>query len=173
MNISISRRGLAATVLIAALAIAVAVFGVLWWSARGRLDDQAAERAHREHAQQVAAQYAVGASTINYQDMSGWIGRLKSGTSPTLSTRFDTTGPKLQGILVPLQWVSTATPITAVVASESGGVYRVNVFIDVSSTNAQAPEGNRSTVTYDVTVDSTAGWQVTDVGGMDGALPLK
>lgn len=29
------------------------------------------------------------------------------------------------------------------------------------------------TVTYDVTVDSGAGWKITDVGGMDGALPLR
>ncbi|WP_280493168.1 hypothetical protein [Nocardia asiatica] len=43
---------------------------------------------------------------------------------------------------------------------------------DVNSTDAQTPDGGQTTVTYNVTVGG-AGWKITDVGGMEGALPLK
>ncbi|WP_433566153.1 hypothetical protein ACQP1O_13570 [Nocardia sp. CA-151230] len=87
--------------------------------------------------------------------------------------KFDATAPKLQQILVPLKWTSSATPISTVVTSESGGVYKVNVFLNVTSTNAQTPDGGATTVTYNVTVDGGAGWKISDVGGLDGALPVK
>lgn len=99
--------------------------------------------------------------------------KLKANTSPQLANKFDATAPKLEEILLPLKWTSTAVPIAAKVASVSGGVYKVNVFVDVTSTNAQNPKGGQMTVTYNVTVDSNGGWQITDVGGLDGALPTR
>ncbi|MEV6431475.1 hypothetical protein [Nocardia sp. NPDC051463] len=41
----------------------------------------------------------------------------------------------------------------------------------MSSTNAQSPEGAQTSVTYNVTLDKNSGWKITDVGGVDGALP--
>ncbi|WP_328408842.1 hypothetical protein [Nocardia sp. NBC_00403] len=64
-----------------------------------------------------------------------------------------------------------ATPITAKVMSEQDGIFKVNVFVNVSSTNAQSPEGAQTSVTYNVTLDKNSGWKITDVGGVDGALP--
>ncbi|MFF0456475.1 hypothetical protein [Nocardia africana] len=152
---------------------ATGVFAALWLSARGDLGDREAAAAADRHAEQVATDYAVGASTINFQDYNAWVAKLKANTSAQLANKFDATAPKLQEILVPLKWSSTATPISAVVTSDTGGVYKVNVFLNVNSTNAQTPNGGQTTVTYNVTVDSGAGWKITDVGGMDGALPLK
>ncbi|MFI6778485.1 hypothetical protein [Nocardia sp. NPDC050412] len=43
----------------------------------------------------------------------------------------------------------------------------------MSSTNAQRPEGAQTTVTYNVTLDKSSDWKITDVGGVDGALPVK
>ena len=74
---------------------------------------------------------------------------------------------------MPLKWTSTGAAIDATVASEAGGIYKVNVFLNVTSTSAQTPQGAQTTVTYNVTIDSNANWQITDVGGMDGALPVK
>ncbi|MEU8897899.1 hypothetical protein AB0C65_18700 [Nocardia sp. NPDC048505] len=159
---------------LAALCLVLAVvFGFLWQSAKGDLDDQNARAADNRHAEQIATDYAVGAATVNYQDINAWIAKLKANTTPQLSNKFDATAPKLEQILVPLKWTSTATPITAKVISDDNGVYKVNVFVNVSSTNAQSPEGAQTTVTYNVTVDEKSDWKITDVGGVDGALPLK
>jgi len=172
-TVSIRLSAIALGAAIIALVAATGVFAALWLSARGQLSDRAAAAAADRRAEQVATDYAVGASTINFQDYNAWIAKLKANTSPQLANKFDATAPKLQEILVPLKWSSTATPVSAVVTSETGGVYKVNVFLNVNSTNAQTPDGGQTTVTYNVTVDSGAGWKITDVGGMDGALPLK
>ncbi|WP_051183361.1 hypothetical protein [Nocardia vinacea] len=172
-TVSIRLSAIALGAAIIALVAATGVFAALWLSARGQLSDRDATAAADRRAEQVATDYAVGASTINFQDYNAWIAKLKANTSPQLANKFDATAPKLQEILVPLKWSSTATPVSAVVTSETGGVYKVNVFLNVNSTNAQTPDGGQTTVTYNVTVDSGAGWKITDVGGMDGALPLK
>ncbi|MCP2315988.1 hypothetical protein APR12_001321 [Nocardia amikacinitolerans] len=172
-TVSIRLSAITIGVALIGLVVATGVFAALWMSARSELSDRDASAAGYRHAEQVATDYAVGASTINFQDYNAWIGKLKANTSPQLANKFDATAPKLQEILVPLKWSSTAAPINAIVTSENGGVYKVNVFLNVNSTNAQTPDGGQTTVTYNVTVDSGAGWKITDVGGMDGALPLK
>jgi Mce-associated membrane protein len=156
-----------------ALIASAAVFGSLWLWARGDLRDRDDRAAAQQHAEQVATDYAVGASNIDYRNVGAWIGKLKAGTSPQLAGKFDATAPKLQEILVPLKWTSSATPIAAKVMSNENGVYKVDVFLDVNSTSAQTPQGAQTTVTYTVDVDPGSGWKVTDVGGMAGALPKQ
>jgi len=158
---------------IGALVIAVCVSTGFLWSARGDLADQKDRAAADKKAEQVATEYAVGAATVNYQDIPSWVAELKANTVPQLANKFDATAPKLEQILVPLKWTSTAAPITAKVMSDQGGIYKVDVFVNVSSTNAQSPEGAQTTVTYNVTLDKKSDWKITDVGGVDGALPLK
>ncbi|WP_342213923.1 hypothetical protein [Nocardia wallacei] len=171
VSVSVSAIGVAVGVAVLVAALAVAGFG--WWAARDELDGVRAGEAGERHAEQVATDYAVGASTIDHQNVAAWVSKLKANTSPQLANKFDATAPKLEEILLPLKWTSTAVPIAAKVASVSGGVYKVNVFVDVTSTNAQNPKGGQMTVTYNVTVDSNGGWQITDVGGLDGALPTR
>ncbi|AHH16124.1 hypothetical protein NONO_c13210 [Nocardia nova SH22a] len=156
-----------------ALIALAAVFASLWLSARGDLSDRDDRAAAQQHAEQVATDYAVGASNINYQDVNAWVGKLKANTSPQLAGKFDATAPKLQEILVPLKWTSSANPITAKLMSTDNGVYKVDVFLNVNSTSAQNPQGAQTTVTYTVDVDPGSGWKVTDVGGMAGALPKQ
>ncbi|QLY34502.1 hypothetical protein H0264_19015 [Nocardia huaxiensis] len=164
---------LAWSVALAAVTVIAIVLGVLLLNARGEISDRDALAADHLHAEQVASDYAVGAATVNYADFASWVGRLKANTAPALANKFDSTASSLQQILDPLKWSSTASPISAKVVSETDGVYKVNVFVNVTSTNAQNPEGGQTTVTYSVTVDRNADWKITDVGGMDGALPLK
>ncbi|WP_225727805.1 MULTISPECIES: hypothetical protein [unclassified Nocardia] len=161
------------TALIAVLGIAVVVLAGFLWSAKSDLADRRTRDANDHKAEQVATDYAVGAATVNYQDVNSWIAKLKANTTDQLAGKFDQTAPQLQQILVPLKFTSTATPITATVASEQGGIYKVNVFVNVNATNAQNPQGTQSTATYNVTLDKNSGWKITDVGGVDGALPLK
>ncbi|WP_433196105.1 hypothetical protein ACQP1G_43290 [Nocardia sp. CA-107356] len=158
---------------IGALAIAVCMLTGFLWSARADLADQKDRAAADKKAEQVATEYAVGAATVNYQDIPSWVAKLKANTVPPLANKFDATAPKLEQILVPLKWNSTAAPITAKVMSDQGGIYKVDVFVNVSSTNAQSPEGAQTTVTYNVTLDKNSDWKITDVGGVGGALPLK
>lgn len=158
---------------LAVATLAALVLGGFLLSARGELSDRDTAAADATRAEQVAKDYTVGAATVNFADFTAWVNRLKANTAPALSNKFDATAPKLQELLTPLKWTSTAQPIAARVASETNGVYKVNVFLNVSSTNAQNPNGAQTTVTYNVTVDSGADWKITDVGGMDGALPLK
>ncbi|MFB8001481.1 hypothetical protein [Nocardia sp. NPDC056000] len=172
-TIAVSLSTMITAAVVAALVITAGVFAALWISARGELSDSTAATAANQHAEQVATDYAVGAATIDYKDVNSWFAKLKANTTPTLANKFDATAPKLQEILVPLKWTSTATPIAAKVASDSGGIYKVNVFVNVNSTSAQAPDGGLTTVTYSVTIDTNSGWKISDVGGMDGALPRK
>lgn len=158
---------------IAGLLAAAITFGVLWQSARSDIADRDAKAADDRHAVQVATDYAVGASVIDYHDTKAWLDKLETNTTPQLAAKFNATAPQLEQILLPLQWTSKATPIDANVTSESGGVYKVNVFLDVTSTSAQTPQGGQTTVTYTLTIDRNAGWKITDVGGLTGALPVK
>lgn len=158
---------------IAVLAIIALVLGVLLGSARSDLSDLKAQDADNAKAEQIALDYAVGSATLNYQDVNAWVAKLKAGTSPELSAKFDATGAKLEQIIIPLKWTSAATPITAKVMSHEGEVYQVAAFVDVSTTNAQNPDGLRNTVTYNITVDAGKDWKITDVGSTDGALPTK
>ncbi|MFF2554315.1 hypothetical protein ACFVUS_25165 [Nocardia sp. NPDC058058] len=147
--------------------------GVLLWQSRGELGDHNAAAADDKRAEQVATDYAVGAATINYKDFNSWVAKLKTNTVPQLANTFDATAPKLQELMVPLQWTSTASPIAAKTESVSGSSYKVDVFVNVTSTNAQNPQGVQTTVTYNITVDKNADWKITDVGGTAAALPLK
>ncbi|WP_067895578.1 hypothetical protein [Nocardia vaccinii] len=159
--------------MIIALLVVSVVFGWLYFSARSTIADTDARAADDIHAQDIASKYAVGASTIDYHDVKGWIARLKDGTNPQLSAKFDATAPQLEQILLPLQWTSKATPLSAAVTSESGGIYKVNVYLNVNSTSAQTPDGAQTTVTYSLTIDRDSGWKITDVGGLENALPTK
>ncbi|MBL1074249.1 hypothetical protein JK358_07550 [Nocardia sp. 2] len=172
-TIAVSVSTLAWSAALAVVTTLAIVLGVLLILARGDLSDRDRTAADIDRAEQVAGDYAVGAATVNYADFASWVGRLKANTAPALANKFDSTAPSLQQILDPLKWTSTASPISAKVESETNGVYQVNVFVNVTSTNAQNPEGGQTTVTYRVTVDRNADWKITDVGGMDGALPLK
>ncbi|MBN7551244.1 hypothetical protein I3U54_21135, partial [Mycobacteroides abscessus subsp. abscessus] len=98
---------------------------------------------------------------------------LKANTAPAMASKFDATAPKLQQILLPLKWVSNATPIAAKVDSINGSIYKVDVFVSVNSTTAQTPDGTQTTVTYNVTVDKQSDWKITDVGGTMAALTPK
>ncbi|MGW0053673.1 hypothetical protein A5780_27795 [Nocardia sp. 852002-20019_SCH5090214] len=159
-------------VIVALLAVGI-VFGCLYFSARSTLSDRDAAAAGDKHAEDIASKYAVGASTIDYHDVKSWIERLKAGTTTQLAAKFDATAPQLEQILLPLQWTSKATPLSAAVTSESDGIYKVNAYLDVTSTSAQTPDGGRTTVTYSLTIDRNADWKITDVGGLQNALPTK
>ncbi|QIS02030.1 hypothetical protein F5X71_06615 [Nocardia brasiliensis] len=156
-----------------ALLAATVVFAGLWFSARGELSDRDAAAAANQRAEQVATDYAVGASNIDFQDVNSWVAKLKTNTTPQLANKFDATASKLQDILVPLKWTSTSSPIAAKVMSTDNGIYKVNVFLNVTSTSAQTPEGAQTTATYTVNVDPNNGWKVADVGGVTGALPKQ
>ncbi|MBF6273821.1 hypothetical protein IU458_10100 [Nocardia nova] len=149
------------------------MFGCQYFSARSTLSDRDAAAAGDKHAEDIASKYAVGASTIDYHDVKSWIERLKAGTTTQLAAKFDATAPQLEQILLPLQWTSKATPLSAAVTSESDGIYKVNAYLDVTSTSAQTPDGGRTTVTYSLTIDRNADWKITDVGGLQNALPTK
>ncbi|WP_232541593.1 hypothetical protein [Nocardia bovistercoris] len=172
-TVSIRLSTVVTGVVIAALVISTVVFAVLYFSAESTLSDRDQVAADDKHAEEIASSYALGASTIDYRDVNAWLGRLKTGTTPQLSAKFDATGPQLEQILLPLQWNSTATPLSAQVLSESGGVYKVNAYLNVNSTSAQNPAGGQTTVTYSLTIDRNANWQISDVGGLQNAIGGK
>jgi len=158
---------------LAALLIASVTLAILYASARGTIATTEARAADEQRAEQIAADYALGASTIDYRDVAAWFTRLKEGTAAPLAAKFDATGPQLEQILLPLQWTSTATPLSATVVSESGGVFKINAYLTVNSTSVQNPDGAQTTVTYSLTIDRDADWQITDVGGLQNAIPAN
>ncbi|MGW4355818.1 hypothetical protein ACWELJ_27395 [Nocardia sp. NPDC004582] len=158
----------AAAVLIAALVTVT----VLWQSARGEVSDHDTRAAADRHAEQVASDYAMGAANLNYADFNAWTARLKANTTPALAGKFDATSSKLQEILVPLKWTSSPTLLSSQVINRDNGLYKVNVYLNVNSTNAQNPDGVLTTVYYTVNVDPSD-WKVTEVGGIDLPLPKQ
>ncbi|MEU0870645.1 MULTISPECIES: hypothetical protein [Nocardia] len=172
-TVSVGLRSVVVGALVALLVVVMAATILLWLTARNQLRERDAIAAAEKQAEKVASEYAVGASNIDYQNFDDWVRNLKSNTSPALANKFELTAPQLKEIVLPLKWTSNATPIAAAVKSEDAGVYVVNVFLSVTSTSAQTPEGAQTTVTYTVTLDKNADWKVTDVGGIDTALPAK
>lgn len=169
-RVSVSVRGLVIGAVIAVLAGATALLGWLYIDAKRELDANARETSNRERAETVAIEYAVNAANMDYQDFAGWKANLVNGTSPELKNKLTKAADSMEQVLAPLQWKSSARPLAAKVRSSSGGVYTVDAFVSVLTKTLQAPEGLQSTATYNVTLDSRSGWQITDVGGVDAAL---
>lgn len=155
------------------LLILVCVLGGFLWHAESTLSDRDSAAADTQHAEQVATDYAVGASTLNSTDFNAWIAKLKANTAPKLSQQYDATAPKLEQLMVPLKWTSSATPIAAKVKSVDNGIYQVAAFVNLTTSNVQNPDGITYTATFDVTIDKSSGWKITDVGGVAGALGMK
>lgn len=165
--------------------VAVLLLGTitLGWIAHQRGSDRDAARAEvtamrsaaddRHRAEQVATDYSVGAADMNFKDLAAWSQRLTANTSPQLANKLKQAASSMEQIIVPLQWISTPTPITAAVRSEQNGTYVVTCFVSVMTKNTQAPDGVQSTATYTVTIDKNASWKITDVGGIDSAMSGK
>lgn len=159
---------------VAVSVVAAIVFAALYFGANGDLADRDARASGNKHAEQVAMDYALGASTIDYHDTKSWQEKLKANTGQQLAAKFDATAMQLEQILLPLQWTSKATPIQAVVVSNTDGIYQVNAFLTVTSTSVQTPQGGATTIAYALTIDSNSGWKITDVGGgLTGVVPAK
>ncbi|MGV9633194.1 hypothetical protein ACWDO0_03335 [Nocardia rhamnosiphila] len=172
-TVSIKLSSALTALALAALLVATVTLTILYFSARTTIADTRDRAADQQHAEQIAADYALGASTIDYRDVPAWLTRLKTGTAQPLAAKFDATAPQLEQILLPLQWTSTATPLSADTTSESGGVFKVNAYLTVNSTSVQNPDGAATTVTYSLTIDRNSGWQITEVGGLQNAIPAN
>ncbi len=169
LKVSTLALAAAAVVLIGALV----TMTVLWSSARGELRDRDAQAADDKHAEQVATDYAVGVSTVNYTDFNAWIARLQKNTTPKLGAAFDAGKGELQKFMVPLQWISSPTPLGAQIVNRDNGAYKVNVYLNVNTSNTQRPDGFVSTVYYTVSVDPKDDWKVTEVSSIDLPLPKQ
>ncbi|MFI9504014.1 hypothetical protein [Nocardia sp. NPDC052566] len=172
-SISVSVSNLVAGAAIAVLVVALALVSMGWFASRGDVADRDTAAADQQHAEQVATDYAVGASTVNFAEITTWLARLKSNAAPQLAGKYDGSGATLQEMLTPLKFTATATPITAKVLSSKDGVYSVTVFLTINSTNVQNPQGARAMVSYPVTVDKNLGWKITEAGSPDRTIPLK
>lgn len=177
LTLSLRWDVLVVSALLALSLVGNALFGWFWLqSARSEQLAESAAAALREdidsrhHAEQVALDYAKGAADMNYKDIPGWTKRLTANTSPELTKKLKEAAAAMEQIIVPLQWVSTPTPIAAVTRSEHDGVYVVNCFVSVTTKNAQAPDGIMSTATYTVSINKNDNWVITDVGGVDSAM---
>lgn len=171
------RRSLIFSVLLVAAAVTI---GVLAWSlhssqrseqqARAALASAQEAASARQRAEQIALDYSRGAAEMDFKDIPGWTKRLTTNTSPELTKKLKDAATSMEQIVVPLQWVSTPTPITSAVRSERDGIYVVNSFLSVMTKNVQAPNGVQSTATYTVTINAKDNWVITDVGGVDSAM---
>jgi len=169
-QLSISLRAAAFGSVVCILAATAGVFAWLYWGAHDELAAQHRATNDRNHAEEIATDYAVNAAEMDFQDFNGWKLKLINGTSPELKDKLTKAADSMQQILGPLQWKSTARPLAAIVRSDNGGVYVVDSFVSVLTKTVQAPEGLQSTATYSITLDSKHNWQITDVGGIDAAL---
>jgi len=169
-RVSVTLRSVIVTVVICLLTGAAGVLGWLYMGAQDKLDAQAREASNRQRAEEIAADYAVNAADMDYQDFNSWKVKLVNGTSPELKDKLTKAADSMEQVLAPLQWKSTAKPLAAKVRSNAGGIYTIDSFVSVLTKTMQAPDGLQSTATYSITVDSNNDWQITDVGGIDSAL---
>lgn len=169
-QVSMSLRSVVVAVVMVALVVVAGVFGWLYMGAQDKLDAQALEASNRAHAEEVAADYAVNAAQMDYQDFAAWKVKLVKGTTPELKDKLTKAADSMEQVLAPLQWKSSAKPLATKVRSSAGGIYTVDSFVSVLTKTMQAPEGLQSTATYSITIDSKNNWQITDVGGIDAAL---
>lgn len=172
-QISLSVRGLAVTLVIALLVVAVGVMTWFYLGAQRKLDEQARQADGNIHAEKIALDYAVNAAAMNFKDLDGWKAQLVAGTSPELKDKLTKAGTSMEQILVPLQWNSTSSPLASKVISQTGGTYVVDSFVSVLTQTVQNPDPLRSTATYSVTIDSNNGWQISDVGGVGAVVGQK
>lgn len=170
--------GLAALVVV--LAVAATAFGFLWQSAVSDRDDaesrlsavtQTEDRNAR--AKDVAVKYAIGAATVDYQNLDPWRKALVANTTPELANTLTTAATDLEQMYVPLQWQSTATPLGSIVASDKDDIMVVNVFVNVVTKSTQRPQGIPAVSTYALTIDTKQNWVISDVTGVAGALGGK
>ncbi len=171
---------LALAALVVVLAVAATAFGFLWLSAASDRDaarDQAAVAAETQEtnarAQDIAKKYAIGAATIDYQNLGAWRTALTAGTTDELANQLREASTQFEQVVVPLQWQSTATPLGTIVTSNKDGLITVNVFLNMVTKSTQRPEGIPSTATYTLTIDTKQDWKISDVRGMDAALSGK
>jgi Mce-associated membrane protein len=167
------RRGRLLTALLAAVVIALAVTtGVLAWQKHQAADELStlrAQQADAAHARQIASDYAVAAAKIDYRNFDPWFAALNTNVADPLIQQFTTSEPALRDLLGQLQWVSSGTLVGSDIASQNDGKYEVQVFVNVTTSNVQSPEGVKTTALYPITVDRN-GWRITDIAG--GVAPL-
>jgi Mce-associated membrane protein len=178
ITVSPLAMGLAAVVVV--LAVIATALGFMWSSASSERDDARAELAavnttadENKRAEDVASKYAIGAATVDYQNLAPWRTALGANTTPQLSNDLQASATELEQVFVPMQWQSTATPLGSVVVSNNDGIIRANVFVNVITKSTQRPQGIPSVATYAVTVDTKQNWVITDVSGIDKALAGK
>lgn len=162
----------AAAVVIVALAVAAGVFAWQAHDQRGQLNDLRERTANSARAQQVASDYAVAAARIDYRNFDPWFTSLRRNVAPRLADQFSASEPALRDLLGQLQWVSTGTLVGSDIASQNGSTYVVQVFVDVTTSNVQSPDGVKTTALYPITVDRN-NWQITDISGGVAPLPGK
>ncbi|MEZ5150296.1 hypothetical protein [Rhodococcus zopfii] len=151
--------------------VLAAALGITSWlalDARSERDALLSDAQGREQAEQVALDYAIGAAEMDFRDLEAWKDRLVAGTTPALTDRLTKAATSMEQIIVPLQWSSTAEPITAKAAAGPDGTYTVDCFVSVHTTNAQAPEGIQSTATYRLTLDGDDEWVIAEISGIGG-----
>lgn len=170
--------GLSAVVVL--LAVAATAFGFLWQSAASDRDDARDQLASVTQTQEtdaraedIAKKYAIGAATIDYQNLNAWRTALTAGTTDELANQLREASTQFEQVVVPLQWQSTATPLGTIVASNKDGLITLNVFVNMITKSTQRPEGIPSTATYTLTIDTKQDWKISDVRGMDAALSGK
>ncbi|ORA63000.1 hypothetical protein [Mycobacteroides franklinii] len=169
-QMTFSLRTVVVAAVICLLAVAAGVLGWLYADAQGQLDTATRQAGYSERAEGIAADYAVHAAEMDYQDFNAWKVKLVKGTSPELKEKLGKAADSMEQVLTPMQWKSTAKPLATKTRSNAGGVYVVDSFVSVLTKTMQTPEGLQSTATYSITIDSNNNWQITDVGGIDSAL---
>lgn len=174
-NTSSDRKPSARMLGIAAAVVAVvmtAVAAFAFWQAhdlRSELSTVRAQHDDDSRAQRVAADYAVAAAQIDYRNFDPWFGNLRKGVAPRLADQFSSSEPALRDLLGQLQWVSSGKLIGSDITARNGNTYEVQVFVDVTTSNVQSPQGVKTTALYPITVDKD-GWRISDISG--GIAPM-
>lgn len=172
-RVSVSLRGLVHSAIIVALVAIIGILAWLYWQAQQKIDIHTQQSANYAHAEKVALDYAANAAAMDAQKLDEWKAKLVAGTTPELKDKLSKAATSMEQILVPLQWSSTATPLAAKTRSNAGTIYVVDAFVSVQTKTVQAPEPLQSTAAYSVTIDSSKGWQISDVGGIGAMVEGK
>ncbi|MGW5522423.1 serine/threonine protein kinase [Gordonia sp. NPDC003950] len=150
--------------------VATTVLGILLSQRSDQLSAAEQLAADKAAAERVAGDYAVGAATFDFRDLTPWSTALKKGTAPELTSRFDVAVKTLTPLIQEVQWNQTARLIAATTVDvRADRQFVVQVFVSTHMTSTQNPAGLNTVTPYTVTLDRDDNWLITDVAGIADA----
>jgi Mce-associated membrane protein len=157
-----------------ALLVALVGFGTFGYlKYKAATDDVAALRqaeTDRNHAAQMAKDYALKSLTYSFEDPDGFFRAVEDGVSDSLKDKYINANDLLRGVMLQAQVTSSGEVLATEATAQPGNVYQVVVSASQTTRNLQNPQPRVSIILLQITVNKVGDtWQVSDIGPKTGS----